>query len=80
MKADFPPRQQDFLRYAMKMLKMTRKQLANRISATERSIDNWLQPSESKEFRPMPDMAWRFIGEIVEQKPGQTSSTTHIQS
>lgn len=80
MKADFPHKQQDFLRYAMKMLTMTRKQLANRISATERSIDNWLQPSGSKEFRPMPDMAWRFIREIVEQQPGQTISTTDVQS
>jgi hypothetical protein len=67
LKAEFPPRQQDFLRYAMKVLGMTRDGFSTRLSTSRRSLDNWLQPSESKEYRPMPDMAWRFIREIVER-------------
>ncbi len=58
--------QQAFLRQAMTDLHMTRNQLAERIGAKRRALDNWLLPSASKGFRVMPDHLWRFIGEIME--------------
>jgi DNA-binding transcriptional regulator YiaG len=61
-----PKSQQEFLREAMATLGLTREQFADRIGTKKRGLDNWLLPSESKEFRPMPEMAWKFIREILE--------------
>lgn len=58
--------QQDYLRQAMSQLSMTRNQFSERIGASRRSLDTWLLPSESKEYRSMPEMAWKFIREILE--------------
>jgi len=61
-----PITQQKFLRQAMETLGMTREQFAERIGAKKRGLDNWLLPSDSKEFRAMPEMAWKFIREILQ--------------
>lgn len=58
--------QQDFLRDAMQRLGMTRSEFAERIGTKPRTLDNWLLPSESAEFRGMPDMGWKFVTEILE--------------
>ena len=58
--------QQAFLRDAMATLEYTREQFAERIGTKKRTLDNWLLPSDSREFREMPDMAWKFIREILE--------------
>jgi aspartate carbamoyltransferase catalytic subunit len=60
-----PIPQQDFLRDAMAALDMTRDQFADRIGTSRRRLDNWLLPSDSKGFREMDEMAWKFIREIV---------------
>lgn len=60
--------QQKFLRHAMAVLGMTREEFAERIGAKKRGLDNWLLPTESKEFRGMPEMAWKFIREILENR------------
>lgn len=57
--------QQELLRYAMNVLGFTRKQLADRIGTTKRALDNWLTPSTSTESREMPEMARRFILELL---------------
>lgn len=57
--------QQEFLREAMATLSLTREDFADRIGAKKRALDNWLLPRESREFRTMPDMAWKFIREIL---------------
>jgi transcriptional regulator with XRE-family HTH domain len=67
--------QQDFLRDAMAALNMTRDQFADRIGASRRRLDNWLLPSGSKEFRKMDDMAWKFIQEILNNRPRKTYTT-----
>ena len=59
------PTQQDFLRDAMQSLNMTRQDFANRIGAKKRALDNWLLPSDSKGFRPMPDTVWILVREIL---------------
>lgn len=60
--------QQEFLRDAMARLSLTREEFADRIGAKKRALDNWLLPSESAEFRTMPDMAWKFIREILQHQ------------
>jgi aspartate carbamoyltransferase catalytic subunit len=60
--------QQDYLREAMATLNMTRDELAERIGVSRRRLDNWLLPDDSKGFRPMEDMAWKFIAEILKGK------------
>jgi len=60
-----PNPQQDFLRDAMVALDMTRDQFADRIGTSRRRLDNWLLPSDSKGFREMDEMAWKFIREIL---------------
>ena len=68
MKKSAPQTQQEFLRDAMATLDLTREQFAERIGAKKRALDNWLLPSDSKEFRAMPDMAWKFIREILSKQ------------
>lgn len=58
-------KQQDFLREAMTTLGLTREQFAARLGTSKRRVDNWLLPSESKEFRSMDDMVWNFVREIL---------------
>lgn len=62
---DRPIAQQAFLRGAMTNLNMTRDEFAERIGTTRRRIDNWLLPADSKGFREMDEMAWKFIREIL---------------
>lgn len=60
-----PIPQQEFLRDAMAALDMTREQFADRIGTSRRRLDNWLLPADSKGFREMDEMAWKFIREIL---------------
>jgi aspartate carbamoyltransferase catalytic subunit len=60
-----PIPQQEFLRDAMATLDMTRDQFADRIGTSRRRLDNWLLPSDSKGFREMDEMAWKFIREVL---------------
>lgn len=64
-----PIPQQEFLRDAMAALDMTRDQFADRIGTSRRRLDNWLLPSDSKGFREMDEMAWKFIREILSHAP-----------
>jgi len=60
--------QQEFLRDAMRRLNMTREQFAERIGTAKRRLDNWLVPSESKEFREMDGIVWKFVREILQNE------------
>lgn len=62
-----PLSQQDFLRDAMDRLGMTRDQFCERIATKRKTLDNWLLP-ESESARGMPDIAWKFIREILEKQ------------
>lgn len=66
MKKVVPKTQQEFLFDAMATLGLTSEQFAERIGAKKRALDQWLLPSDSSEYREMPDMAWKFVGEILE--------------
>ncbi|WP_338926741.1 transcriptional regulator [Mycetohabitans endofungorum] len=69
MKKGMPPQtQQEFLRHAMSELGMTREQFAERIGTKKRTLDNWLLSPDSNEYRSMPNMAWKFMREILEHQ------------
>lgn len=57
--------QQVLLRDAMRQLNMTRDAFAERIGSRRRALDAWLLPDESNEFRAMPEVARRFVSEIL---------------
>ena len=65
MKKQPPMAQQEFLRHAMDTLGMTRDQFAERIGASRRRLDTWLLPSDSKGFRELDSVAWKFVREIL---------------
>jgi aspartate carbamoyltransferase catalytic subunit len=68
VKKGLPQTQQEFLRHAMSELGTTREQFAERIGAKKRALDNWLLSPHSSEYRSMPDMAWKFVREILENR------------
>lgn len=55
-----------FLVDAMNLLGMTRDDFAERISVSKRCLAKWMARHGTSEFRQMPNMAWRFIGEILQ--------------
>jgi aspartate carbamoyltransferase catalytic subunit len=57
--------QQVVLRDAMRRLNMTRDAFAERIGSRRRTLDSWLLPDESSEFRTMPEVARHFVIEIL---------------
>ncbi|MGI4814323.1 MAG: aspartate carbamoyltransferase [Janthinobacterium lividum] len=68
--------QQVLLRDAMRRLSMTRDGFAERIGARRRTLDTWLLPDDSNEFRAMPEVARRFVSEILGRAPAAEASTT----
>nr|WP_087131167.1 aspartate carbamoyltransferase [Caballeronia pedi] len=67
--------QQTILRDAMRRLNMTRDAFAARIGVTRRALDTWLLPDESPESRAMPEIAARYVGEILGGMPDATANT-----
>lgn len=58
--------QQEFLLDAMTRLGIDRKGFCARISVPKRTLEKWLASDESVDKRAMPDMAWAYIREILE--------------
>jgi hypothetical protein len=50
----------------MAQLGMTRDAFAARISVARRTLDKWLLPDDSPDFRGMPDMGRAYVEEILE--------------
>ncbi|HSY28461.1 MAG TPA: aspartate carbamoyltransferase [Burkholderiaceae bacterium] len=59
--------QQTLLRDAMQSLSMTRDVFAERLAIKRRTLDTWLLPDNSNEFRAMPGVVEKFIQEILQQ-------------
>jgi transcriptional regulator with XRE-family HTH domain len=49
----------------MDELGMTRAEFATRLSVAVRTLDKWLLPAESPDFRAMPEMGKAYVREIV---------------
>jgi len=60
--------QQHFLRDAMRRLQMSPDMFSGRLGAPRQTLDKWLLPASSKDFREMDALVWKFVGEIVEQE------------
>ncbi|MET3218243.1 hypothetical protein [Burkholderia sp. A2] len=58
--------QQVFLRDAMASLCMTRMEFAERISVPIKTLDKWLAPVSTSDFRNMPDVVWAYVREILD--------------
>ncbi|MEX3859406.1 putative transcriptional regulator [Paraburkholderia youngii] len=57
--------QQEFLRDAMQSLGLTRSGFAKRISVPEKTLDKWLAPVNTSDYRNMPDVVWAYVREIL---------------
>jgi hypothetical protein len=57
--------QQDFLRAAMGKLVMTRNEFAARLGCARRTLDKWLLPTASNDFREMDETIWNLVHEIL---------------
>ncbi|MDP2826539.1 MAG: hypothetical protein Q8O52_28120 [Sulfuritalea sp.] len=54
-------KQQDMLRQAMRQSAQTRAQLAAGVGVSGRTLDKWLLPETSGDFRRMPETALRLL-------------------
>lgn len=63
--------QQEFLVDAMAQLGMDENAFAERIGTTRKVLDGWMLSPNDKKFVSMPDVAWKFIGELLEQHPSR---------
>lgn len=54
-----------FLQDAMHRLAMTKEQFAQRIGVSKKCLSKWMSRHGTQEFRNMPPIAWKFIGEIL---------------
>jgi len=57
---------------------MTREAFAERIGSRKRALDAWLLPDESAEYRAMPEVVRRFVGEILTQASAIEKSTQSV--
>ena len=58
--------QQEFLREAMAALGgLTRKDFSIRLGCAQRTLDKWLLPSTSKDYRNMDETVWVLVREIL---------------
>lgn len=58
--------QQEFLKDAIQRLGLTRAGFAKRISVPEKTLDKWLAPAGTSDFRPLPEVVWSYVREILE--------------
>ncbi len=74
----YPATQQDLLREAMNQLGMTREEFAARLSVSKRTLDKWLLPSESSDFRALPEMGRAYIQEILTWRSHNSGSVSGL--
>lgn len=61
-----------FLQDAMHRLAMTKEEFAQRISVSKKCLSKWMSRHGTSEFRNMPPIAWKFIGEILAHAAAQS--------
>lgn len=57
-------KQQEFLQDAMAELGMTREVFALRLGCAKRTLDKWLLPDSSNDYRAMNETVWNLVREI----------------
>ena len=58
-------KQQEFLRESMNQLNLSRDAFARRLGCARRSLDKWLLPDNSNDFREMGEPIWSLVREIL---------------
>ena len=58
--------QQQYLRAAAARLGLTQKQLAQQMGVSLQTLEKWLAPEQSSNFRPMPTIAWKMVRTVLE--------------
>ena len=58
--------QQQYLRAAAARLGLTQKQLAQEMGVSLQTLEKWLAPELSSNFRPMPTIAWKMVRTVLE--------------
>lgn len=67
--------QREFLKQAMTSLDVTREGLAQRIGVSVKTVNKWMSPKESDEFRVMPTMARYYMNDILTGKISNSCNT-----
>jgi hypothetical protein len=62
--------QQDFLRDAMGRLGMTRDEFAAHVCVANRTLHKWLLPSDSTDFRVLPESGREYIARVLAREAG----------
>ncbi len=57
--------QQEFLQAAMLDLGMTREAFSVRLGCAKRTLDKWLLPDSSNDYRSMNETVWNLVREIL---------------
>lgn len=57
--------QQDFLLAAMARCGLGRQDMALRLGCGKKTLDKWLSPEGTQDFRAMSPLAWKFVAEIL---------------
>lgn len=57
--------QQEFLQDAIAQLGVTRAEFASRLGCAKRTLDKWLLPDDSKDYRVMNETVWNLVREIL---------------
>lgn len=65
--------QQEFLRQSAKSLGLSQTGLAKRMCAPWNTYKKWQLPSESENYREMPEIAWQLVREILAHEKLKTS-------
>lgn len=61
-----PETQQEFLRRAGEILKLTPNELAERMGAPWTTFRKWIPETDKKSnYRDMPEIAWQLVREIL---------------
>lgn len=58
-------KQQEFLRSAMTELGLTREAFSIRLGSAKRTLDKWLLPETSNDYREMDETIWNLVREIL---------------
>jgi transcriptional regulator with XRE-family HTH domain len=74
--------QRDFLKQAMTQLGVTREGLSQRIGVSVKTVNKWMSPKDSNEFRVMPTMARYYVNDILTGQISNSCNTPYggIQS
>ncbi|RQZ31803.1 hypothetical protein DIE14_01770 [Burkholderia sp. Bp9017] len=55
----------------MRLGMKTIDEFAERLGTPKRTLENWLASPDSSSYRTMPEIAWKFVREILQNARGR---------